>query len=725
MNRFSVTDIVTATRCPRQFVMIRENSRLPHGVAYRGAAIGRIAHQALKGIVRNAPFDSILGQALANKTAVAHEVQMACYRIAYTSAYPQAIKDAPTSNGSDLARLDGVLRNVANLIAALLIRARVHSNHSADAISQTLLGCEDPVSLDVDEFKVEGIADLLCYDVETKQMWVWDLKTYAGTDRAQEEQVRLYAHAYRQRQIAARAALLHVASDRIELREAPPFTQIGIEGLANRLRNMTAWIAGNTPPPADERKTCRECPVQNRCWTRWGRTLPDADADDPISDKSPMGNLGRLPIAERAPAESTFSKTSVEPRPLLLGYHEKKNAPIRIEPADLLRHVAVFGATGSGKTYFAKSIVEEAILAGIPALVFDVQGDLVQFARPTANVPRNLAARQAAYRERAEVRIFTPASGAGLRVSLNPLRLPPADLDEDAQAFCRLTIAETLLGNVNIPRTWHDQAREYIVQHLEAGPANLTLEDLVERIRIASDLPDDPLLPKESQRTALADKMRLLTRGTQKHLFQRGRRFDVADLLMPMKADTVPLNVLWLNALGDVDAKQRFVAMVLSDIYAWMLRNPSPKPRLLLYLDEVGPYMPSRGEPASKRILRKIFQEGRKYGVCGVFCTQNFTDVDYKILAQANTKVLGRIGSPQDKDRARKILTSSPGFDAKAAADRLGSAEQGLFLASSESIAHPLWFKSRSLLVHHGAPWGEGEIAEHTPKHIREFYQRV
>lgn len=733
MNRFSVTDIVTAVRCPRQFVMSRENSRLPYSLGYSGPAVGRIAHQALKAIVRNAPSDPYVGAALARKTPLAEEIQIACYRLAYASAYPYATKEAPNRNGNDLARLDGLLRNISNLIAALLIRARPLSTDAANAISRALLACEDPVSFDVDDYKIEGVVDLLCYDVETKQRWVWDLKTYAGTDCAQEEQVRLYAHAYRSRGISARAALLHVTSDRIELREAPLITGSGVETLGRRLREMSAWLAGGTPPPAGERSTCRECPVQNRCWARWGRTLPDADSDDPVSDDSPMG---RLPITERVPADPTSMPlpmpvplpsfttptTPLAPLPLLLGYNEKANSPIRIESSDLLRHVAVFGATGSGKTYFAKSIVEEAVLAGVPALVFDVQGDLVQFAQPAADIPPNLAARRAFYMERAEVRIFTPVSDAGLRVSLNPLKLPPPDLNEDARAFCRLAIAENLLGAVSIPRAWHDQAREYIVQHLEVAPATLSLEELVERIRTPSDLPEDPLLPKQSQRTALADKLRLLTRGTQKHLFQRGRRFDVADLLKPVEPDKVPLNVLWLNALGDIDAKRRFVAMVLSEVYAWMLRNPSQKPQLLLYLDEVGPYMPSRGEPPSKNILRKIFQEGRKYGVCGVFCTQNFTDVDYKILAQANTKVLGRIGSPQDKDRARKILPSAKGFDAAAAAERLGGAEQGLFLATSESLAPPLWFKSRSLLVHHGSPWGEDDIAAHTSERLREQF---
>lgn len=34
-----------------------------------------------------------------------------------------------------------------------------------------------------------------------------------------------------------------------------------------------------TPPPAPDLETCRTCPVQKPCWTRWGRTLRDDDTE--------------------------------------------------------------------------------------------------------------------------------------------------------------------------------------------------------------------------------------------------------------------------------------------------------------------------------------------------------------------------------------------------------------------------------------------------------------
>ena len=41
-----------------------------------------------------------------------------------------------------------------------------------------------------------------------------------------------------------------------------------------------------------------------------------------------------------------------------------------------LTHTAVMGASGSGKTVVCKSIVEEAIMAGVPVIAVDPKGDI-------------------------------------------------------------------------------------------------------------------------------------------------------------------------------------------------------------------------------------------------------------------------------------------------------------------------------------------------------------
>ena len=55
---------------------------------------------------------------------------------------------------------------------------------------------------------------------------------------------------------------------------------------------------------------------------------------------------------------------------------KKDDKPFTISDTTFLTHTAVMGASGSGKTVICKSIVEEAILAGIPVLAIDPKGDI-------------------------------------------------------------------------------------------------------------------------------------------------------------------------------------------------------------------------------------------------------------------------------------------------------------------------------------------------------------
>jgi DNA helicase HerA-like ATPase len=134
-------------------------------------------------------------------------------------------------------------------------------------------------------------------------------------------------------------------------------------------------------------------------------------------------------------------------------YVDKKTSRERLalDVEDLLTHVFVCGATGSGKTVLGKIIIEEAALAGIPSILIDLKGDLSSLAVPLSNLDqseiepwieaRNAEERAAkagqllkfhkanlvrsellvddirAFRRKADVRIYTPKSRMGIRLA--------------------------------------------------------------------------------------------------------------------------------------------------------------------------------------------------------------------------------------------------------------------------------------------------------------------
>ena len=72
------------------------------------------------------------------------------------------------------------------------------------------------------------------------------------------------------------------------------------------------------------------------------------------------------------PAVSAGPKKKFKPKGLFLGERRDSGAPIDIPSQVLARHAAMLGSTGSGKTVMAKALIEEAALAGIPALIIDL-----------------------------------------------------------------------------------------------------------------------------------------------------------------------------------------------------------------------------------------------------------------------------------------------------------------------------------------------------------------
>lgn len=635
MASYTVTEVALAARCPRQLWLYRERYRVGLlGEAEGG--IGRTAHELARLLCERARQDLGLLRLLASAAPDDDELRRRLYGLVYPTLFQRALALLPSHSAGELARLDGVVRSLVGLVAALLSRARQSGVPAAAVAQRVLLGSERRVALDLGDAQVSGQIDLICEDVAQRRRWLWELKTFPSdcADPAGAVQVRLYAHLLGE---GADPALLHVTGDRIEHVSQPP---MGRDELRQRLQQMDAWLSGDAvPAPAQSPELCQRCSVQGACWARWGRTLaPGAAAATPI------------PVTAAAPVTASADPGALLQDELVPGELADGGGPLRLPAPVLCKHVCALGASGSGKTWLAKVLAEEAILCGVPVLAFDVQGDLARLLQmhDEAALPKELRERRRRFAARVEPRVWTPASGAGRRLSLSPLWLPDPSLPEEQLVLCADVIAAAVLELAPVPASWRRAGQQAVADEVVAAArAGRTLDfpGLADRVRLRADL-----RPTERQR--LSREIDLLSRGRNQFLYATGETPRIERFLQPETPGRVPLNIVFLNVSVGLEVRQRVVAALLSQVYAWMQRTPGTpgaagadlRPRLLLLLDEVGPYMPPVKEPPSKAVLRALFKEGRKYGVCGLFCTQNVSDVDYKVLGQANTKFVGRAG---------------------------------------------------------------------------------
>lgn len=358
----------------------------------------------------------------------------------------------------------------------------------------------------------------------------------------------------------------------------------------------------------------------------------------------------------------------VKPSKILLGKDTKGNA-IELPIPLLKRHLVVLGSSGSGKTVLSKCVLEEAALNGIPAVIIDPQGDLASLA--LAGDPDEMLAhgtdpaRLKEYMDKVEVRTFTPASSKGIPLSANPLQLPPPDLPEEE----KIRSLDLVCSSLTLLLGYDTEAEE---GKAVKGLLYAVFEDALKRgspfrdfdglASFVLELPDGLLqktaaFASEKDRAKLARNLRFMNVGMNQLLFTFGVPVSAELFMRPSVEGKVPVNIIYLNTLASDEHKQFFVTMVAREIYNWMLRNPSEEPQLVLYVDEVGPYLPPNPySPPAKDLLRLLFKQGRKYGVSCLMSTQNVADVDYKAMAQAGTWALGRMMTVQDLEKVKHIL---------------------------------------------------------------------
>jgi hypothetical protein len=457
----------------------------------------------------------------------------------------------------------------------------------------------------------------------------------------------------------------------------------------NLLASMHAWVRfdeemreGMKPP--GEPLYCNVCRWRDECVRRlgpkhegirvtlWTPVTTGAPRPEPaIAVRAPVAGQSQQPVNGAGGLADAATPTALnESETLWLGQGVGNGHMVALPRAALPTHVAVVGAAGSGKTWLAKVLAEEAVAQGVPLLAIDPQGDLVQFLkrRDPGAFPREQLSHYERFWRSAEPRVFTPGSSHGTRLCLNPVRLPRLEelggLPEARRREELEGLLSAVAGNlVNAARTGGDAdcQRTFVFQLLRnlTGAGTDPALGLAEVAAGAAQpetvgMEDADRFIKKGEREKLARKLHALLFGPSASLFSGGQPLDLGQLLRPGETGRVPLNVIYLNALPDDEQKQLFVAALAAEVYRWMVTEGSggAKPQVLVYLDEARDYIPAGArKPPAKEPLVRLFAQGRKYGVACLICTQSPRSVDYNVFGNCSTKVIGRLESSQDVDR--------------------------------------------------------------------------
>ncbi len=379
--------------------------------------------------------------------------------------------------------------------------------------------------------------------------------------------------------------------------------------------------------------------------------------------------------------------------------------PLLYDSRDLTTHAVILGMTGSGKTGLGVSLLEEAILDGIPVIAIDPKGDLGnllltfpdlaaadfrpwidesaaaregrtpdEHARVTAELWRAGLAkwdqtpdRIARFAAAAERCLYTPGSRAGVPVCVLGSFAPPAEtLDEDAKRESVQASVSGLLGLLGLDAD-PLQSREHILlstllAHAWAAGRALDLPTLIQQIQTPpvqriGVLDLDSFFPP-GDRFALAMALNNLLASPGFEVWTEGAPLDAASLLYA-PGGRPRLSIFSLAHLSDSE-RMFFVTRLLGELVSWVRAQPGSQGlRALLYMDEVFGYLPPTANPPSKQPLLTLLKQARAAGLGVVLSTQNPVDLDYKALSNAGTWLLGRLQTERDKLRVLDGLESA------------------------------------------------------------------
>ena len=173
------------------------------------------------------------------------------------------------------------------------------------------------------------------------------------------------------------------------------------------------------------------------------------------------------------------------------------------------------------------------------------------------------------------------------------------------------------------------------------------------------------------------------------------------------------ISVISLKGLATPAGRQSFVADLVSKIFETIYRpeselDGSGKPSLkgLLVNDEAKDYVPSQSGAFSKSVIIRFSEQARKYGYGLVLASQEFKSVDYQVISNCGTMLVGRQPAPVSGENVKKYM-GSPAADVDFAA-----LPPGRFIMRNRSFGDnkPVLVNTAMSLSLHGPPPPDAEL---------------
>jgi hypothetical protein len=438
---------------------------------------------------------------------------------------------------------------------------------------------------------------------------------------------------------------------------------------------------------------------------------------------------------------------------------------VMYDARDLTTHAFCVGMTGSGKTGLCISLLEEAAIDHVPAIIIDPKGDVTnllltfpdlrpedfrrwinvddarrknlsedEFASQQAEMWRKGleqwsqdGARIRMLRESTDFVIYTPGSETGVPVSiLQSFAAPALNWDNDAELL-RERIQGTvsaLLGLVGVDAD-PVRSREHILmanlfEYFWRKKEDLDLLKLIlaiqnPPIRQLGAFDIDTFFPHK-ERFQLAMNLNNIIAAPSFQSWLNGQPLDIPGFLGAPNGKPRH-SIFYIAHLSDPE-RMFFVTMLLNQVITWMRAQPGTTSlRALLYMDEIFGFFPPVANPPSKQPMLTLLKQARAFGLGVVLTTQNPVDLDYKGLTNTGTWFIGRLQTERDKMRVldgleNASLVAGQALPRDTFSRIISSLANRVFLLHNVHDESPIVFQTRWAMSYLRGPLARSQVQE-------------
>ena len=452
-NHFSATEVKIASLCPRKFVINKKYRKK----VFRGSSsgVGVLIHNILSEFANK----SLSSSKFKEKLTYSNDSNIkSLFQEGFRSVIKELTiqRDIGNWNGDEIDLVSKSIDLIIDDISNRYIELKKFSS-PLEALKKLFIAVEwrldHKLNINIGnsskEFEFSGRIDWLTQDINNTNITLWDFKTspFANLER-DIAQVAIYSIMVEEKLgIETAAALMYITGDTIKEHRIEAETLRKFKpSIFKIMYEMNLWLEEKEEIPYTlYQDACKDCIVSKFCLETFGtnphldligkKSMQDAseevfeteESNDQTNDSKVQPEKVMIKQEKSTVKVDLKQREKVDISSVLekaitnatIGTLLQRNHPLEIHPKVFIRHAALLGAAGSGKTVLGKVLIEEMLLQGYSAILIDPQGDLCSLILPDDEIGKKLI-------DQSTFKINTPNSTKGNKLSID-LFSSPAD----------------------------------------------------------------------------------------------------------------------------------------------------------------------------------------------------------------------------------------------------------------------------------------------------------